>query len=60
MDKSHRNRFRMRNFDKLFTLNTLPDIIRCTKCTRYNNINHQIKTNFCSFCGNPIEINKKM
>jgi hypothetical protein len=57
MDKSHRNRYRMRNYDELFSLSKLPDILRCSKCTRYNNINPLLNIQSCTFCGNPLKIN---
>ena len=57
MDKSHRNRYRMRNYDELFSLSKLPDILRCSKCTRYNNINPLLDIQSCTFCGNPLKIN---
>jgi hypothetical protein len=55
MDKSHRNRFFIRNLTNKSTINQLPDIIRCKKCNHYNNKQSPINANqLCTFCGNPI------
>ena len=57
MDKSYRNRFRLKNFDQLFKLNSFTNIVRCSKCTRYNNINPLTNIQSCIFCGNPLKVN---
>ena len=55
MEKSHRNRFYLRNLKEQFALNQLPGICRCNKCNHYNNVYPQIVSiHLCSFCGNPI------
>ena len=59
MEKSHRNRFRLRNLQDQFALSQLPGVFRCTKCARYNNVYPQLAIQMCSFCGNPIHFLEK-
>ena len=43
----------MRNLSERSTINKLPDIIRCKKCNKYNNVQSKNVVS-CTFCGNPI------